>query len=430
MQAINLPFNRFYHILIYVYIWQIPFSWRYIFIPSSAQSTGGFNEYMDISLYFGEILLLLALLIKIQSNEFDIKSICSNVARWKFHVEHFILYIGVLYLLIGIYLSIDAILSIAAIFHLMFLFSFGLMFIDLVVSRGTIVIKEVAVILSLSLFIQLIISCLQVINFESIGLNYLNESNLGTAAQNIAKSNIFSFTLLRGYGTFPHPNVLSAYALLVFVYLLEFGSLFHVKQRILIVVSVISFLTILVAQSKLAIFAYFGLLVTYFYARSNWNILFHVKHRVLIVVLFLLVLVFQTLLIRDSVQSYRTRLTQFSEQLSSTKITKLGSGIGSYRLSYYTNTDYLNWWNYEPIHFVPYIVLVELGIVGLIVFSIFIYRFFRSVPRETLRQHYLLSIFLVYIIVTDHYPWDIYQGQFILALGITLVTIRIDKMTL
>ena len=206
-------------VLVYAYIWQIPFSWRFILDPNRSQRSAGFNEYMDISLYIGEILLIIALLIHILRYNIEKKSIYKN--RFKvlisklFHVEHQkkIFFIGIITLvLLNVFFSIDRPLTLMSIFHWINLAFFVLLIKGLYVSRGTIIISSIFFILSISVFLQTFVSLNQVIYGSSIGFKMLNESILSLHEINIAKSNIFSHLILRGYGTFPHPNILAAYA--------------------------------------------------------------------------------------------------------------------------------------------------------------------------------------------------------------------------
>ncbi len=141
-----------------------------------------------------------------------------------------------------------------------------------------------------------------------------------------------------------------------------------------------------------------------------------------------------------------------------------GSGMGQYMLEIYRKFGYqLEWWQFQPIHNVFLLVFAELGLIGFLIFTAFILRLilgknvqmshpekYSNVPRGTFEYHGASvehSIFLrdgismillikatllgfVFIMLFDHYLWDIQQGQLILWLisGILLgVIIRIKK---
>lgn len=401
-------------VLLYAYIWQIPFSWRIVFDPSRSEWNHRFSEYMDISLYLGEIFIVLALLISILEYKIENKSIYNYIREKKeklFHVEqgesH--LLIVILLIFINFLLSIDQVLSFVSILHYLSIFIFLYLFSDVYVSRGTIFIRNVFFILVSSLLIQCVLSAFQVYTGESIGLRFINEPNLSLIMDNVAKSNIFSGTYLRAYGTFLHPNILAAYALVVAVYSIYVSrsNLFHVKQYLIPVITLVGF-TILLSQSKLAIL-FFGIIV-FWYFNEKFN-LFHVKQLIGLVILLFFTAAFIILWFSsDAKQSFETRINQYNNQSTmSVKGFLIGSGIGTYRLSY--DALVLDWWNYEPVHFVPMIVFKELGFfISLGIFICF-FRYISHVPRETWYKMFLPVALILYMSITDHFVWDIYQGS-------------------
>jgi hypothetical protein len=433
MQAIKSYFSQFDLVLFYAYIWQIPFAWRYIFSPNRGDQTAGFNEYMDISLYAGEILLIFALLLHIINNITYKKSIVKSIdvknrQAEVFHMEHAIVVCLMMFIVLNIAISIDPLLSIATIVHLSSLVIFCYLFREFIVSRGTSVFREILIVLFFSLLIQFGISFLQVMNNESAGAYFLNESFIKTDMLNVAKSNIHDHIFLRGYGTFPHPNVLGAFALLIMAFIYECRTVFHVKQSTLIIILISSFSVILLSQSKLALIACIGISFFYLIQSIKKHERFHVKHFLYFVFAVLLVLVVSLYFKHDIVQSYLTRIDQVAKQLNVTEITALGSGIGTYRLSYDSHLDGVEWWLYEPIHFVPYIIIEEIGILGTLLALVIVFIFIKNVSRGTLKNHYLILVYLAFVLGSDHYAWDIYQGQFMLAFGLALATLNIDKI--
>ncbi len=431
MRSIQTLLKNLEPVLLYVYIWQIPFSWRFIFQSSRSQINPGFNEYMDISLYIGEIILFIALIIHIINNISIKKSIIRYILEYihgiheilLFHVERATLsFILVVFLFINVLNSIDILLSSAALIHLGFFVLLLFLIQKEYVSRGTLFLNNIFIIFLISLIIQLIISFGQFISGSSLELFFINESILSLQMSNVAKSHIFTYEFLRGYGTFPHPNLLAAYALFVLIYAYSFrDTLFHVKHRIYFLILVATF-TILLTQSKLSIIL---LLFMAYFVFSKRSGMFHVKH--VILVLFLIIIASSTYGIfhKDLLVTTSTRIHQAKMQIQQYTPTIFGTGIGTYRLSYDALQE--NWWNMEPIHFVPYIVLSELGI-GIVAFFVYgFYRFIKNVSRGTFKSIDLTLIFLVYILSIDHYAWDIYQGTCILVLTIWIVFVSIDK---
>lgn len=416
-------------ILLYAYIWQIPFSWRVVFDPSRSQWNQGFSEYMDISLYVGEVLIAFALLTHILEYELVEKSILKNLrynCRRLFHVEHntFYLTIGIPLVSINLLLSIDIPLSLVSILHIASVIGFIFLFLRVYVSRGTKFVQNVFSILILSLIAQLIIAFLQVFNATSIGLAFLNESKLSLHIDNVAKSNIFSNTYLRAYGTFLHPNILSSYVLMVITFLIyiEQSCLFHVKHYLKILILLFSTVTIFLAQSKIALILLFFILFLYFNEKFR---LFHVEQLLKFIAIAILVSVPSLIFLNsDARESFQTRISQFSLQFKFTqKEFFIGSGLGTYRLSY--DQLAIDWWNYEPVHFIPLIVLKEFGIFISLGMIVYLVALIIRVPRETFRHTYIVGVFILYIVITDHFVWDIYQGTSFVAISFLIIYIDI-----
>lgn len=416
-------------VLLYAYIWQIPFSWRFIIDPSRSSWNPQFNEYMDISLYFGEVLILFALLTHILEYKNVNKSILKyieNKIRKLFHVEQntVYLYIGILLLSINVLLSSDQALSVVSTLHFAFFGVFMYLFFDTYVSRGTKFIENVFYITCYSLIFQFIIALTQFLAGSSAGLYFLSESKLSLEIENVAKSNIFSNTYLRSYGTFPHPNILAAYSLSVLVSLMYFvrSELFHVKHFLYGLVFIVSLLLLILTQSKISIFL--SILVLIWFLNEKYK-LFHVKHFTFVILISVISIIQLIYLNHDAKSSFQTRIDQFSLQsVFTVKDFVIGSGIGTYRISY--DEPAVEWWNYEPVHFVPMILLKELGAPLLsIIVTIWILNF--SVPRGTLNDPSLtpVLIFMAGIIATDHYTWDIYQGTSVFVT--VLLLLCIDK---
>jgi O-antigen ligase len=127
---------------------------------------------------------------------------------------------------------------------------------------------------------------------------------------------------------------------------------------------------------------------------------------------------------QDIKTSLTTRFQQFELQKDFIKPSLFGYGIGTYRLTYDVSVE--EWWNKEPIHFVPIIVLSEFGVVLFLLVIVSIFKYILNVPRETLPKLTPPALFVLFMISVDHYAWDIYQGQIFLVFTAWLIT-NIDK---
>lgn len=412
-------------ILIYAYIWQIPFSWRLIIDPSRSRLDSSFNEYMDLSLYLGEIILIIALSIHILEYIYKEKSIYTEkykVKKTVFHMEHLFIFIMIILLLLNTSLSIDPALSLFSLLHLTLLFVFFFLFKKLYVSRGTKFLESIIKIFFFSIGIQVFIAFFQVINGNSYGLFFLNESLLSLETQNTAKSHLFSNLYLRGYGTFPHPNIFAAYAMLIILTSEMLSNLFHVKHKLIFILKALCMMVIILSQSKIFIFsAFLYFIYTYFYKSIKK---FHMEHLVFFSLIFFIGVSICLIFSVDVKTSFNGRVDQYQFQLDKTNISLFGSGIGTYRLTY--DSSEKEKWIYEPVHFTPLIIFSEIGLTS-ILFLAYLTVIFNNVPRETFQKISGLILFIILIFATDHYGWDIYQGMFMIVIAASLISIYIDK---
>jgi O-antigen ligase len=94
------------------------------------------------------------------------------------------------------------------------------------------------------------------------------------------------------------------------------------------------------------------------------------------------------------------------------------------------STVFLANWQYQPVHNVFLLIWSELGIIGLVLFILFLWKVFRAnntVPRLPADEAGGTPVFkaillgLTIIMFFDHYFWDIQQGQIILWMILGLV---------
>lgn len=423
MTAIKRLFQEGDAILYLAFLWQLPFSWRWILVSNRGIDADRFNEYMDISVYVGEVLIILAFLMFIYNNKYTIKSILFNNIRLNelFHVKQIVILLLVLYLGLNIIKSIDPILSLVSTGHLLLALLFIFLTKILLVSRGTIFLKDIAKVLFFGLILQTFVSGYQFINMQSIGLYWLNESHLSVEFVNVAKAEIFDYKFLRAYGTFPHPNILAAYSLFIWSIFLIYKKLFHVEPLSTTIITSMAFTLILLSGAKTAMFL-FGL----FYLVSKLKNLFHVK-RILMVMASILILVLLTVYSSDIKKSFSTRLEQFRYQSQISQSTLIGSGLGTYRLSYERESSPVEWWLLEPVHNSLYILYREVGILPIAMLSFYILFLLIYVSRGTSTESMLLVVFIFVYLNTDHFFWDINQGIYLMLLSILATYYTIDK---
>lgn len=120
-----------------------------------------------------------------------------------------------------------------------------------------------------------VVAILQFIKGGALGLWILGERTFTISTPGIAKFDFYSIEFLRSYATFPHPNVLAAFILIVISILYPLKG----RQRVVQVLAVLGSFTIFLTMSRTAILA--GLVAALFLVKNKW--------RILTIVLFLII---------------------------------------------------------------------------------------------------------------------------------------------
>jgi O-antigen ligase len=131
---------------------------------------------------------------------------------------------------------------------------------------------------------------------------------------------------------------------------------------------------------------------------------------------------------RLEVESIRLRVTFAQQAMTVIQNTRgLGTGIGNYTLGVYGFVND-NWpfWYYQPVHNIYFLVLAEVGILGLGLFLAAILSLLRAALRQLKSLETLfLSLGLCSLLIigmVDHYTWTLYFGilTFWLVIGLML----------
>lgn len=277
---------------------------------------------------------------------------------------------------------------------------------------------------------------------RSLGLIWLGESPLSPEIDGVAKFVRGGEKIMRGYGTFPHPNLLAQYLFigfifLVFLYLRGFfeGSL---KQKLFFWGSVFVLeLGVLVTFSRAIVFI--GILSLYLW--GGLLLIIFSKSDVKIKRLFLgisaigclLALIFLPYLrarIPETTQAQAITLRSSYNRIALEGIKEnplIGKGLGSF-VPELKDLGLVSW-KYQPVHNVFYLVGFEAGIFGLGLFILFLFYLSRDFLLEkglSLEKTTFGLIFVVTfgVMFFDHYLWTIQQGQLIFWFVLALVAFR------
>ncbi len=435
-----LPFS-FYLFLIF-----LPFGYRrliYHFTP-------GFDEYESVFIYFNDLLLILFL------------SLFAVYIRRKSKQGALKLKLSCQLIFLILFLALAAVSVIFASIKLLALYYFiRLAFLSLMGVFVAILIKEkilslgkiLAVLASLSVF-EGLVSFGQFYFQRSLGLKFLGESVLEYSDPIVAHIWVGSAKLLRAYGTFPHSNILAAFlviGILSFYYFLA-------KDVVLKIEPIKKVERKILKEALLAAGLFFSVLgLVLSFSRSGWLALlaatvfvllagiinkeYRKKAAFLLVVLAALGLIMffafgwaiaprSHLSIEEPSVAYRLDYDEVALILAESH--PFGVGLGNQVIAgisekVYQNLglDELNW---QPIHNIYLLALVELGVLGFIAFLFFvgslIFEKIKDFKNWNLGTIISLAIFLalLFLGLFDHYLWDLEPGRlmFWLAVGIML----------
>lgn len=300
--------------------------------------------------------------------------------------------------------------------------------------------KVVTPAISLGGIFQSILATLQFLMQHSIGLHWLGEPVLSSSLAGIAKIDTPTTKLIRGYGTFPHPNPLSAYIMVAcatsaYGYLCSENS----KYR-----RFYGFSLILCLLGSLMSFSRAGIVVSYvtlailLTLAVNIGKTYEIKAKKAILASFIVGLgLFGAFLpyLRDRTTSNiptpynRTYYNHMG--IDVIRANHLGVGLGNMLNTLQMTIKPREKWQTQPPHNYFLEVGIEWGVLGIILFTgliIYLYKISIEMMRiggshQVLTSVLLLSILTGFILVMffDHYFYTIQQTQLLLWLIIGLI---------
>ncbi|MFA4817736.1 MAG: hypothetical protein WC608_03405 [Parcubacteria group bacterium] len=313
-------------------------------------------------------------------------------------------------------------------------------------------------------FIQATIGIAQAVLQHSVGLFWLKESLISVNVDGVAKIVLFGHKFIRAYGLFPHPNILGGFLLVSIVFTFAYRMMFRASKNvswggtIMYIILAVQVVALLCTFSKSAILGLFFIICYGGYrvvsrgTFSSFTELFRARispiptiiHDLMrvksfykyigtfIIVFGLLITILGFNIDSSLLKSFNERLLFLNvsrETIVSNPIVGLGMGQFVSEMQKYSSV-FLADWQYQPVHNVFLLIWSELGIIGLVLFILFLWKVFRSsiiIPRlpadEAGGIYVFKGILLGFIIIMlfDHYFWDIQQGQIIFWMMLGLV---------
>lgn len=286
-------------------------------------------------------------------------------------------------------------------------------------------------ILILSLLVQAFIISGQFYFQKNILSKFVGESYISSNINNVAKINLENYKIIRGYGTFAHPNVAGAFFMLAILFLFiktNYLKLVDTKKLvifilILTILSIGAFLTF----SRLALILIFLSSLVYLIILKHYKILAYFV-LIYLSLFFVLFQGFQARVQYDFGNNFNLRGFLNEVSINSIKANPiLGVGLGNFteNIKYYVKTDNLEPFMFEPVPNIYLLILAETGAFGFLLFLLFIFYAIKKI-RLDFRNPYNLGFLLIIINflilgLSDHYFITSGQGRYLFFLTLGLI---------
>ncbi len=400
---------------------------RYVFPTIESFKTGAYSDFTSISLYLSDIFLILSFLFILPRGIFTWKRI-------------------ILPLILALWLVLANIFHTRTSFNWFFLAKY----LELaLVAYGTSLYlfkntnfreKILHLFLILGSF-ESLLSISQFITQKSLGLNKLGEQVIASNLSGISKIIVNGETYIRSYGTFPHPNLLSAFLLTT----LAFGTYLFIRAgslriRILLGISIlINIIGLTLTFSRAAFLGFFvfcTILFLILYFKGLWDRKVSVALIIICGSIFLSLIIFKPFLLTRATINDNASLERIFYTKIGLKIIKthpvIGDGLGQSVLDMQTYSPIkLPPWQIQPVHNYFILAAAEIGIVGAGLFLLFFLIHVKHLASTIIKNRgedimlkvILLSLFIGFLVLMqfDHYFYTIEQTQLLLWFTLGLI---------
>ena len=388
----------------------------------------GFNEWTSAYLYLTDVLIILILLLwvwRLRKKKF--------LKDFKFQMKSSGFWLGA-FLIVSLFSLIEA-RNLSLGFYAWFkLLEFvGLFFYLRYNFKDLFNFDSLARVFVASGVFQALIAIGQFAQQRSLGLRWLTESPLSVKIDGVAKIVVGNLTFIRSYGSFPHPNILAVFLLvcIFFVYYLwlKREHSFFVNCFLMVIYCLL-FFALLLTFSRVIFIIFILASLVYFVINKKLG------KKVLWIFLLFLIFCFLFLFFAWSEVSTRfsfsledqsITLREFYNQVSFSLINESpwqGVGLGNFVWEMKEVLYLLSNWIHQPVHNMYLLIASETGLIGLIIFLMFIYRL---LSQRSNRILFLLIICFLIFGLFDHFFWTLQQGQLIFwfILGLTASKMRV-----
>lgn len=292
-----------------------------------------------------------------------------------------------------------------------------------------------------------IIAIFQFIYQKSLGLYILGEQHISIDTNGVAKIGLGMLRFIRGYGTFPHSNLLSAFLLTaIFFNLYLILQTASKKARIWLHFNlVLTIFGLFISFSRASILAMLVVLALFFIIsliKQGFNKKIALPAIVIVLTIICSTLVLKPFLLARSDLLYdqsakeRVFYAKIGLQIvSNNPIRGIGIGTSVLHMKQYSPVP-LQPWEIQPIHNYYLLSAAEFGIVGALIL-LFLFLLYIKELITLIKIHFsfyhltLLGILVAYLILMmfDHYFYTIEQTQLLLWLILGLIAAEIYEKT-
>lgn len=402
--------SRYAKITFFLLLTTIPIQLGKHFWPYFSFVQGIRIDYLSPTIYLSDILFIILFVLSI-----------SKLKRRFFRL--FSSHIGIVLLLtflIGSAFSVNPAASLYGVIKFMEFVYIGF-FIALEFNKKDI--TPTLFVLTLGGLVEVVISIFQFLSQSSLGgvFYYLGERTFNASTPGIAAFQFENGLLLRPYGTFPHPNVLSFYLLFSFSFILYVFTTKDLFSKF-IKIAILALLTIgiLITFSRVTIILTIFIYLFYFYKRlsKSYSALFGAS--VLSVILFLFQRFFSSL---TTDLDLRFQLIKIAFEIF-IKNPLFGVGINNFFNSEIMFQKTVSPILLQPVHNIFILWIVSTGLFGGVVLIYFLRNVFlslvKAIQSKSLNKNfYIVTCLLVLSILAsgsfDHYFLTLQQGQILTA---------------
>ncbi len=435
-------------IFFFLFLASIFFPIRYVFPTKDAFQTGAYSDFTSISLYLSDILLFLTVIfafpprggVVLPRGE-SLPPRGGTIGRRiiSLATSNLSLAFLIFWLILGLILHFSQITELNWWFFVKYL--------ELIVAYGTTVylLSKTSIkqqFLSFFVFLtsfQAILTIWQFIAQKSIGLGKVGEQVLAPSIIGVAKIVSSGTTYIRGYGTFPHPNLLSAFlviGILISAYLLINSTKFYQKALFSLALF-INILGLTVTFSRAGFLAAgVGLIIFAGQtAINNWSFY---KRTILTLILIIIIscltsfIIFKPYLQTRATVTDQASLERVFYAKTAWKMIQhnsiFGVGIGESVIHMQQYSSIKLWpWQIQPVHNFFLLSAAELGIPGLIILLWIFLSHLKAISYKlkanSSTKYLLLATFISFLLLMqfDHYFYTLQQTQMLLWVMLGLI---------